>query len=69
MIAELANHPHRFAETDATDYPRLEAAIAAADKEFGPTDYLVNNAGFIHIGDFAKRAIDDLDYDCRCLTR
>jgi NADP-dependent 3-hydroxy acid dehydrogenase YdfG len=68
-ISELANHPHRFAAADVTDYARLAGAIAEAEKEFGPTDCLVNNAGYIHIGDFAKRAIDDLDYEIDVLLK
>jgi NADP-dependent 3-hydroxy acid dehydrogenase YdfG len=68
-IAELADHPHRFAEADVTDYARLQAAIAAAETEFGPTDCLVNNAGFIHIGDFAKRTVEDLDYEIDVLFK
>ena len=68
-IAELADHPHRFAEADVTDYARLQAAIAAAEKKFGPTDCLVNNAGFIHIGDFAKRTVEDLDYEIDVLFK
>jgi Short-chain alcohol dehydrogenase of unknown specificity len=55
-IPELADRPHRFAEADVTDYPRLQAAIEAAEAQFGPTDCLINDAGFIHIGDFSKRA-------------
>ena len=68
-IPELADRPHRFAETDVTDYPRLAAAIADAEKEFGPTDCLINDAGFIHIGDFSKRAVDDLDYEIDVLFK
>ena len=68
-IPELANHPHRFAEADVTDYPRLAAAIEAAEAQFGPTDCLINDAGFIHIGDFSKRAVDDLDYEIDVLFK
>jgi NADP-dependent 3-hydroxy acid dehydrogenase YdfG len=68
-IAELANHAHRFAEADVTDYARLAAAITDAETEFGPTDCLVNDAGFIHIGDFSKRAVDDLDYEIDVLFK
>jgi NADP-dependent 3-hydroxy acid dehydrogenase YdfG len=68
-IPELANHPHRFAEADVTDYPRLAAAIEAAEAQFGPTDCLINDAGFIHIGDFSKRAVDDLDYEIDVLVK
>jgi NADP-dependent 3-hydroxy acid dehydrogenase YdfG len=68
-IAELADHPHRFAEVDVTDYPRLAAAIEDAEAQFGPTDCLVNDAGFIHIGDFSKRTVDDLDYEIDVLFK
>jgi NADP-dependent 3-hydroxy acid dehydrogenase YdfG len=68
-IPELANHPHRFAEADVTDYPRLAVAIEAAEAQFGPTDCLINDAGFIHIGDFSKRAVDDLDYEIDVLFK
>jgi NADP-dependent 3-hydroxy acid dehydrogenase YdfG len=68
-IAELANHPHRFAALDVTDYGRLDAAIAEAEAQFGPTDCLVNDAGFIHIGDFEKRSIEDLDYEIDVLFK
>jgi NADP-dependent 3-hydroxy acid dehydrogenase YdfG len=57
------------AETDVTDYPRLQAAIEAAEAQFGPTDCLINDAGFIHIGDFSKRAVDDLDYEIDVLFK
>jgi len=68
-IAELADHPHRFAAVDVTDYAMLAAAIEGAEAQFGPVDCLVNNAGFIHIGDFSKRAIDDLDYETDVLLK
>jgi NADP-dependent 3-hydroxy acid dehydrogenase YdfG len=68
-IAELANHPHRFAAVDVTEYGRLQDAITEAEKEFGPTDCLVNDAGFIHIGDFSKRSVEDLDYEIDVLFK
>src|SRR5262245_35758359 len=68
-IPELANHPHRFAAVDVTAYGRLQDAIAEAEKEFGPTDCLINYAGFIHIGDFSKRSVEDLDYEIDVLFK
>ncbi len=68
-IDELANHPHRFAELDVTDYPRLQVAIEEAETQFGPTECLINNAGFIHIGDFSKRSVEDLDYEIDVLFK
>jgi NADP-dependent 3-hydroxy acid dehydrogenase YdfG len=68
-IAELASHPHRFATADVTDYAALAGAIEDAEAQFGPVDGLVNNAGFIHIGDISKRAIDDLDYETDVLLK
>src|SRR5262249_33188204 len=61
--------PHRFAELDVTDYPRLQVAIEEAEAQFGPTECLINNAGFIHIGDFSKRSVEDLDYEIDVLLK
>jgi NADP-dependent 3-hydroxy acid dehydrogenase YdfG len=68
-IPELAKHPHWFAAVDVTDYARLEGAIGEAEKEFGPADCLINNAGFIHIGDFDKRDVGDLDLEIDVLLK
>ena len=43
ITAELATQ----AAVDVADYAALEAAIRAAEAMHGPTECLVNNAGFI----------------------
>ena len=57
----LGDAPHRFAEVDVADFPRFEAAVADAETAFGPADCLINNAGFLHVGDFRSRPVYDLD--------
>ena len=61
--------PHRWAEVDVADYARLKAAVDDAEAAFGPTDCLVNNAGFLHVGDFRNRPIADLDRDIDVLLK
>jgi NADP-dependent 3-hydroxy acid dehydrogenase YdfG len=68
-IEGLADVPHRFVEADVTDFPRLQAAVAEAEAAFGPVDCLVNNAGFLHLGDFRSRPADDLDLDIDVLFK
>src|SRR3989442_10208677 len=68
-IDGLGDAPHRFAEVDVADFPRLKAAIEAAEAAFGPTDCLINNAGFLHVGDFQSRPVDDLDQDIDVLLK
>jgi NADP-dependent 3-hydroxy acid dehydrogenase YdfG len=68
-IAELEAVPHRFAEVDVADFPRLAAAIAEAEAAFGPVDCLVNSAGFLHLGDTCTRTADDLDADIDVLFK
>jgi NADP-dependent 3-hydroxy acid dehydrogenase YdfG len=65
----LGDAPHRFAEVDVADFPRFQAAVAEAEVAFGPTDCLVNNAGFLHVGDLRSRAADDLDHDIDVLLK
>ena len=47
----------------------LQVAIEEAETQFGPTECLINNAGFIHIGDFSKRSVEDLDYEIDVLFK
>lgn len=68
-IDGLPDVPHRWAAVDVADYPRLKAAIDDAEAAFGPTDCLVNNAGYLHIGDFRERSVEDLDHDIDVLLK
>jgi NADP-dependent 3-hydroxy acid dehydrogenase YdfG len=68
-IDGLGDAPHRFAELDVADFARLQAAVEDAEAAFGPTDCLVNNAGFLHVGDLRNRSADDLDYDIDVLLK
>jgi NADP-dependent 3-hydroxy acid dehydrogenase YdfG len=68
-IEELASTPHHFAEVDVADFPRLKAAIEEAEAAFGPADCLVNNAGFLRVGDFQSRPVEDLDRDIDVLLK
>ncbi len=40
-----------------------------AEAAFGPTDCLVNNAGFLHVGNFRDRPVADLDHDIDVLLK
>ena len=68
-IDGLAGAPYRFAEVDVADFASLKAAVDEAETAFGPTECLVNNAGFLHIGDFRSRPADDLDHDVDVLLK
>ena len=41
-------------ETDVTDSEQIKKAIEKAEQRFGPTDCLINNAGFAKGGDFTE---------------
>ena len=47
----------------------LKAAIDDAEATFGPADCIVNNAGFLHVGDFRERSVEDLDYEIDVLLK
>lgn len=68
-IDGLGSAPYRFAAVDVADFAALQAAIAEAEAAFGPADCLVNNAGFLHVGDFRSRSADDLDRDIDVLLK
>jgi NADP-dependent 3-hydroxy acid dehydrogenase YdfG len=68
-IDGLADVPHRWAEVDVADYAGLKAAVDDAEAAFGPTDCLVNNAGFLHVGNFRDRPEQDLERDIDVLFK
>jgi NADP-dependent 3-hydroxy acid dehydrogenase YdfG len=75
----IARHPEplgdlpaarvRQAAVDVADYAALEAAIRAAEAEHGPTECIVNNAGFIRIGAFETLAPADMSYEIDVLLK
>jgi NADP-dependent 3-hydroxy acid dehydrogenase YdfG len=69
VIDGLDDVPHHFAELDVADFNRFQAAVQKAESAFGPTDCLINNAGFLHLGEFGSRSVDDLDRDIDVLLK
>src|SRR5689334_17852586 len=51
-LLELDGKAVRCAQADVADYAQVEAAIRAAEREFGETGCLVNSAGFADARDF-----------------
>lgn len=45
---------------DVTDYAAIPEAVRAAERDAGPVDVLVNNAGYGHEGILEESSVDDL---------
>jgi NAD(P)-dependent dehydrogenase (short-subunit alcohol dehydrogenase family) len=45
---------------DVTDYAAIPASVAQAERQAGPVDVLVNNAGYGHEGVLEESSLDDL---------
>jgi NAD(P)-dependent dehydrogenase (short-subunit alcohol dehydrogenase family) len=45
---------------DVTDYDAVPEAVASAERQVGPIDVLVNNAGYGHEGVLEESSVDDL---------
>jgi NADP-dependent 3-hydroxy acid dehydrogenase YdfG len=59
----------RQAEVDVADYAGLESAIRDAEAVFGPTECLVNNAGFLRIGKLESRDVMEMSYEIDVLLK
>ena len=57
------------AEVDVSDYVSLEAAIRRAESVHGPTECLVNNAGFLRIGQLHLRDPAEMSYEIDVLLK
>jgi NADP-dependent 3-hydroxy acid dehydrogenase YdfG len=53
-LPELAGKQVRYAQADVADYAQVEAAIRAAERDFGETGCLVNGAGFADARNFLE---------------
>jgi NADP-dependent 3-hydroxy acid dehydrogenase YdfG len=59
----------RQAAVDVADYAALESAIRDAEAVFGPTECLVNNAGFLKIGPLEERNVAEMSYEVDVLFK
>jgi NADP-dependent 3-hydroxy acid dehydrogenase YdfG len=59
----------RQAAVDVADYAALETAIREAEAVFGPTECLVNNAGFLKIGPLEERSVAEMSYEVDVLFK
>jgi NADP-dependent 3-hydroxy acid dehydrogenase YdfG len=59
----------RQAAVDVADYVALENAIREAEAVHGPTQCLVNNAGFLRIGALQGRNVADMSYEIDVLFK
>jgi NADP-dependent 3-hydroxy acid dehydrogenase YdfG len=57
------------AAVDVSDYAALEAAIHEAEARHGPTECLVNHAGFLKIGALETRDPADMSYEVDVLLK
>lgn len=60
LFAELAPGRAHPLVLDVTDYAAIPAAIAEAERTYGPIDVLVNNAGYGHEGAMEESSMEDL---------
>jgi NADP-dependent 3-hydroxy acid dehydrogenase YdfG len=67
--AELHGTPVATAAVDVADAEALAAAIAAAERRFGPTACLVNNAGLLRVGALEERPMAELGYEIDVLLK
>jgi NADP-dependent 3-hydroxy acid dehydrogenase YdfG len=57
------------AAVDVSDYAALEAAVHTAEARHGPTECLVNCAGFLRIGALETRGPTDMSYEVDVLLK
>ena len=59
-LASFAPDRARALRLDVTDFASIPLAIAAAERDVGPVDVLVNNAGYGHEGALEESSMDNL---------
>ncbi|KMO42068.1 short-chain dehydrogenase [Methylobacterium variabile] len=59
-FAELASDRAHPLVLDVTDFDAIPEAVAQAERQAGPVDVLVNNAGYGHEGVLEESSLDDI---------
>lgn len=68
-IKELADKSIIYEQVDVVDYEALEAAIRKAEKLYGKTECLINNAGLINVGELRDIPIEKSQYELDVLVK
>lgn len=66
---ELENKKIMYAQVDVTNFNAIRSAIEKAEQKFGKTECLINNAGFINVGDFSEIPIENSHYEFDVLVK
>ncbi len=68
-IKELADRDVMYEQVDVIDYRALQTAISKAEAIYGKTECLVNNAGFLNVGEFRDIPIEKSQYEFDVLVK
>ena len=65
----LKNKKIEFAQVDVADFHAMRSAVEKAEQKYGKTGCLINNAGFINVGDLSKMPIEKCNYEIDVLFK
>ncbi|WED43605.1 SDR family oxidoreductase [Legionella cardiaca] len=67
-LPELKGYEIIYGQVDVTNYEQFEAVVREAEQKYGKTECMINNAGFINIGEFRDLPIDKTHYEIDVLV-
>lgn len=68
-LPELEGREVIYRQVDVIDYSSLKASIEEAEARYGKTECLINNAGFMHIGNLEEIPIEACQYEIDVLIK
>ena len=68
-ISELENKAILYEKVDVTDFSALQIAIRKAEALYGKTECIINNAGFLNIGELRDMPIEKCSYELDVLVK
>ena len=68
-IPELENKAILYEKVDVTDFHALQSAIQKAEALYGKTECIINNAGFLNIGELRDTPIEKCNYELDVLVK
>jgi len=68
-LPELDKFEVMYEQIDVTDFNALKKAITKAENKYGKTECIINNAGFINIGEFRDMPQEQCAYEFDVLVK
>ncbi|KTD33636.1 SDR family oxidoreductase [Legionella israelensis] len=68
-IPGLTDEKVMYAQVDVINYQEFQTAVGKAEKKYGKTECMINNAGFLNVGELRDMSVEQCTYEMDVLIK